>query len=88
MATRPSSLTLYDRATPQERAMIRRACLSIPCRSCGAFIGQRCHGTSGKPAQPHEIRRRNALNPPQPTTDQRLAALEEQVATIRGFLNI
>lgn len=26
--------------------------------------------------------------PPQPTTEQRIAALEEQVAQIRGFLNI
>lgn len=28
------------------------------------------------------------IDPPEPTTEQRIAALEEQVAAIRGFLNI
>lgn len=91
MATRPSSLTLYDRATPQERDEMRARSVKVPCRSCGAAIGQKCYTMSGKPSKPHEIRIRQAkrlAEPTEPTTEQRFAALEEQVAMLRGFLNI
>lgn len=91
MATRPSSLTLYDRATPRERDEMRVQSVKVPCRSCGARIGQKCYTMSGRASKPHEIRIRQSkrlLEPQKPTTEQRLAALEEQVANIRAFLNI
>lgn len=56
MATRPSSLTLFDRATPARRAEIRQKALAVPCPDCKARAHETCTGINGKPAKPHYAR--------------------------------
>lgn len=56
MATRPSSLTIFDRATPQQRAHWRQIALKVPCPSCGSAVGLKCASMSGTICKPHSGR--------------------------------
>jgi hypothetical protein len=60
MATRPSSLTIFDRATPEQRAEWRVDALSVDCPSCKADAGWPCFSVSEKPCKPHAGRIVNA----------------------------
>lgn len=62
MTTQKSSLTIYDRATPKQRAAIREFALSCPCPDCGARKGYPCRGVSGKVSKPHWVRRRDYVS--------------------------
>lgn len=82
MATRPNSLTLFDRATPEQRAEIRRKSLAMPCPDCKARTHETCRGISGKPSKPHLARQINGGARPVPTKPKTAAeeALDEIAA--------